>query len=124
LGLFDIAVMQVLLVEDHSDSRALLAMLLDRCGCHTVTAKNFAAACACLDDMRFDVLIADLGLPDGDGLELVRYAKERQPLRAIALTGRDSQQDVKLGLQAGFDFYLTKPVDLHEIRMAIGIPAH
>ena len=116
--------MKVLLVEDHTDSRTVLGMLLDRCGCHTVTAKNFAGACARLDEMHFDVLIADLGLPDGDGLELVRYAKERHPLRAIALTARDSEQEVKIGLQAGFDFYLTKPVDLHELRLAIGKPAH
>ncbi len=115
--------MDVLLVEDHTDSRTVLAMLLDRCGCHTVVEKNFAKACARLDEMPFDVLIADLGLPDGDGLELARYAKQIRPLRAIALTGRDSAADEARGLEAGFDFYLTKPVDLHQLRVAIGLPA-
>ena len=113
--------MEVLLVEDHTDSRAVLGMLLNRCGCRTVTAKSFAEACRRLDEMTFDVLIADLGLPDGDGLELVRYAKAICPLRAIALTGRDSEEERKSGLAAGFDFYLTKPVDLHALRQAIGL---
>lgn len=98
-------------------------MLLNRCGCRTVMAKSFAAACARLNEMRFDVLIADLGLPDGDGRELVRYAKERGSIKAIALTARDSAEERQSGLEAGFDFYLTKPVDLHELRQAIGLPA-
>jgi DNA-binding response OmpR family regulator len=115
--------MKVLLVEDHTASRTVLGMLLDRCGCQTVTAKNFADACARLDMTAFDVLIADLGLPDGDGLELARRAKRMQQIRAIALTGRDSEEERTRGMQAGFDFYLTKPVDLHELRQAIGNPA-
>lgn len=98
-------------------------MLLNRCGCRTVMAKNFASACARLDEMRFDVLIADLGLPDGDGRELVRYARERGSLKAIALTAHDSAEERQSGLAAGFDFYLTKPVDLHKLRQAIGLPA-
>ena len=116
--------MQVLLVEDHTDSRAVLGLLLNRCGCQTVTAKNFTEARARLDEMPFDVLIADLGLPDGDGLELARHAKRIRPLRTIALTARDSEEERAQGMQAGFDFYLTKPVDLHELRRAIGKPAH
>ncbi len=111
--------MQVLLVEDHTDSRAVLSTLLNHCGCRTVTAKNFKEACARLDEMRFDILIADLGLPDGDGLELVRYARERQSLRSIALTGRASEEERSRGVQAGFDFYLTKPVDFKALRQAL-----
>ncbi len=111
--------MQVLLVEDHTDSRTVLAAILNRCGCRTVTEKNFADARARLDEMRFDVLIADLGLPDGDGLDLVRYAKQRQALKAIALTGRSSEEERQCGMEAGFDIYLTKPVDFHQLRQAI-----
>jgi DNA-binding response OmpR family regulator len=111
--------MRVLIVEDHTDSRAVLGTLLNHCGCQTVTAKTFKEACARLDQMRFDILIADLGLPDGDGLDLVQYAKKSQSLKAIALTARDSEEERNRGVQAGFDYYLTKPVDFHALRQAI-----
>jgi len=68
-----------------------------------VTAKNAVDARSRLAEMRFDVLISDLNLPDGDGLDLVREAKQRHGLRAIALTGRDSAEERDLGLRAGFD---------------------
>lgn len=68
---------------------------------------------------RFDVLIRDLNLPDGDGIDLVREAKHKQQLKAIALTGRASSEERNMGLTAGFDYYLTKPVDFRQLREAI-----
>ncbi len=111
--------MQVLLVEDHTDTRAVLSTLLNRCGCRTVTAKNLREARSRLGEMRFEILISDLNLPDGDGLELVREAKKLQPLKAIALTGRHSKEERAAGIEAGFDYYLTKPIDFQELRKAI-----
>ncbi len=108
--------MLVLLVEDDSDSRGVLALLLNRCGCRTVTAKNAADARVRLSEMTFDLLISDLNLPDGDGLDLVRHAKNLHPVKAIALTGRVSAEDERAGLEAGFDHYLTKPVDFQKLR--------
>lgn len=112
--------MNVLFVEDHGDTRAVVSLLLNRCGCRTVTAKNTRDALACLDQMNFDVLISDLNLPDGDGIDLVAQAKKKQRLRAIALTGRTSPEERDAGLRAGFDFYLTKPIDFEELRRALG----
>jgi DNA-binding response OmpR family regulator len=111
--------MQVLLVEDHTDTRTVLGMLLNRCGCNTVTAKTAADARTRLAEMQFDVLISDLNLPDGDGIDLVREAKEQRPIKAIALTGRTTPEERGAGLEAGFDYYLTKPVDFHELRQAV-----
>jgi DNA-binding response OmpR family regulator len=111
--------MFVLLVEDHADTRSVLGLLLNRIGCQTVTAKNVDDARTRLDEMPFDVLISDLTLPDGDGISLVREAKKKRPLKAIALTGRDGADERQAGLEAGFDFYLTKPVDFHELRQAL-----
>ena len=111
--------MQVLLVEDHTDTRAVLSTLLNRCGCQTVTAKNLREARKRLEEMRFEILICDLNLPDGDGLDLVREAKVVQPLKAIALTGRDSEEERAAGVEAGFDCYLTKPINFQELRKAI-----
>jgi DNA-binding response OmpR family regulator len=70
--------------------------------------------------MRFDILLSDLGLPDGDGLDVAREAKAVQPhIRAIALTARGSENDERLGREAGFDDYLTKPFDVRELRLAL-----
>jgi hypothetical protein len=111
--------MTVLFVEDHADTRGVLGLLLNRCGCQTVTAKSASDALSRLETMQFDVLISDLTLPDGDGLDLVAQAKAKQPLNAIALTGRATPEERDAGLAAGFDFYLTKPIDFHELREAI-----
>ena len=111
--------MLVLLVEDHTDTRGVLSLLLNRCGCRTVTAKNVRDATARIAEMQFDVLISDLNLPDGDGLDLVRIAKKKRPLKAIALTGRVSEDERRAGLEAGFDYYLTKPVNFQELRTAL-----
>jgi DNA-binding response OmpR family regulator len=111
--------MRVLLVEDHADTRAVLSTLLNRCGCQTVTAKNLREARSRLKEMRFEILITDLNLPDGDGLELVREAKKLQPVKAIAVTGRQSEEERAMGMEAGCDCYLTKPIDFHKLRQAI-----
>jgi DNA-binding response OmpR family regulator len=111
--------MQVLLVEDHADTRSVLGTLLNRCGCRTVAVKNLRDARARLGEMRFDVLISDLNLPDGDGIDLVREAKQAQQLKAIAITGRTSDEERDHGLGAGFDCYLTKPLDFQELRKAL-----
>lgn len=111
--------MIVLLVEDHTDTRQVLSVLLERCGCQTVTAKTAADARSRLNGMHFDVLISDLNLPDGDGLDLVREAKEKYALKTIALTGRAAPEERQAGLDAGFDFYLTKPIDFHALRQAL-----
>ena len=113
--------MHVLIVEDHTDTRAVLALLLNRSGCKTVTAKTLQEARARIGTMQFDVLISDLNLPDGDGLDLVREAKLKQQLTAIALTGRTTVQERNDGLEAGFDYYLTKPIDFEELRRALNL---
>ena len=114
--------MNVLLVEDHTDTRAVFSTLLNRCGCRTVSAKTLKEAKERLGEMSFDILISDLTLPDGDGIDLVRAAKAMQPLKAIAMTGRGSEEDRRLGLEAGFDYYLSKPIDFHELRQALDAP--
>jgi DNA-binding response OmpR family regulator len=116
--------MRILVVEDHCDTRTVLATLLSRCGCQTVIAKNMKDARSHLAAMSFDALISDLNLPDGDGLDLVAEAKRVHDLKTIAVTGRDAVAEQERGLRAGCDFYLTKPVDFYQLRCALGIPPH
>jgi DNA-binding response OmpR family regulator len=111
--------MQVLVVEDHTDTRSVLSLLLSRCGCKIVTAKSVREARSRLEEMPFQVLISDLNLPDGDGLDLVRWAKKLHPLKAIAITGRSTDEERASGLGAGFDYYLTKPIDFHQLRQVL-----
>ena len=109
--------MNILLVEDHEESRNTLASLLSRSGHTTSTADSVAEALELLQRARVHALVCDLGLPDGDGLEVVAKAKELNPdIKAIALTARDSDDDYKVGYEAGFDHYLTKPFDFGELR--------
>ena len=114
--------MTVLLVEDHADTRSVLEMLLNRCGCQTVTAKSLKEARARLKEMSFDMLISDLNLPDGDGLDLVREAKQTHKLKAIAITGRTSDEERDRGLKVGVDCYLAKPIDYQQLKKALRFP--
>lgn len=109
--------MNILLVEDHGETRTTLVSLLSRSGHTIVTAQTKAEALACLDHERVHLLLCDLGLPDGDGLEVVAHAKKLNPdIKAIALTARDSDDDYRAGFDAGFDHYLTKPINFDDLR--------
>jgi CheY-like chemotaxis protein len=69
-----------------------------------------------LSSRRFDALISDIGLPDSSGYELVREAKQRQPLKGIALSGFGTDEDVRRSMEAGFDYHFTKPVKFQDLR--------
>jgi hypothetical protein len=107
----------ILLVEDHDDSRMVLSGLLTHCGHEVATAANIQDALLLLNHLHFDVLVSDIGLPDGSGLDLVIEARKRQPWKkTVALTAHEQSDDRERGLRAGFDEYLTKPFDFHHLR--------
>jgi CheY-like chemotaxis protein len=112
----------ILLVEDHTDTRRVLSSLLGRSGHEILAANGVIDALQILSTTRVNVLLSDLGLADGDGLDLVVKAKTLQPkIKAIALTARGSNTDVERGKKAGFDHYLTKPFDFHELRTLLSM---
>jgi PAS domain S-box-containing protein len=111
--------LHLLLVDDHTDTRRVLSRLLTKCGHEVATADSAQSALKLLESGQFDVLISDIGLPDGDGYGLVREAKRRQPLRAVALSGFGTEEDVRRSLEAGFDYHLTKPVDLNGLQSVL-----
>lgn len=114
----------ILYVEDHEDTRNILSRLLRRLGYKVDSVASYEAALQALDRSQFQVLLSDLGLPDGDGCDLVREAKRKQDLTAIALTARASDEEVERGWAAGFDHYLTKPFDMNELRSVLGQVVH
>ena len=115
--------MNILLVEDHEDTRCVLTRLLDRYGYGVTSAGTVSDARKLLREFRFDVLLSDIGLPDGTGFGLVSEAKKLQPLRAIALTAWASDEDKAHGHTAGFDHYLTKPLDCARLRSVLAAAA-
>ena len=113
-------VKRVLLVEDHSDSREVLANLLRRWGIEVETAANLAGALELLSQ-PFDAIISDISLPDGTGYAVISEAKRRRKeTLAIALSGYSSPIDIEIGKSAGFDHHLTKPFEIGEIRAVLG----
>ena len=102
----------ILLVEDHEPTRLTLLRMLGRRG-HEVTAvATIEAAVERAKERVFDVLISDIGLPDGNGGELIRDYGERFLEGGIALSGFGMEAEVQRSLQAGFRKHLTKPIEL------------
>ena len=100
---------RILLVEDHTDSREFMQALLESDGHHVVSVRNLEEARDRLEDDTFacDVLVTDIGLPDGSGWDLVAFARERRPtLRIGVVTGWEPRNEQ----DPACDFTLRKPV--------------
>jgi CheY-like chemotaxis protein len=106
--------MRILLVEDHEDTNRSLTSLLRRRGYHVQSALTFQSALELSAEQKFDVLISDLGLPDGNGIDLIQKLGSKPPL-GIALTGFGMEQDIRKSREAGFQHHLVKPIDLNKL---------
>jgi PAS domain S-box-containing protein len=111
--------LRLLIVEDHADTALLLKRLLEGSGFAVETAGSVAEALKVADRAHFDVLVSDLGLPDGTGCELMRQMRERHPLKGIAMSGYGMEEDVRRSREAGFSVHLVKPVDISSLERAI-----
>ena len=106
--------MRILLVEDHEDTNRSLTSLLRRRGYQVKSALTFQSAIELSAKEEFDVLISDLGLPDGSGIDLIQKLVSKPPL-GIALTGFGMEQDIRKSREAGFHHHLVKPIDLNKL---------
>src|SRR5438874_2297875 len=111
--------MRILLVEDHEDSNRSLTNLLRRRGYHVQSALNFQSALDLGTKHEFDVLISDLALPDGNGIDLMQTLQSTRPLLGIALTGFGMEDDIRKCREAGFQHHLVKPIDLNKLDLLI-----
>ena len=111
--------MHLLVVEDHDATLQVLSRLLTRAGHRIVTASSVATALSVARDHRFDLVVSDLGLPDGTGLELMQNLRDRHGLRGIALSGYGMDEDLRRSEEAGFVAHLVKPVDVNELRRVL-----
>ena len=113
----EVALRRILLVEDHGDTLQILSRLLRKWGYGVTTASSVQAALDRASEQPFDLIISDLGLPDGSGCELVRQIKGGIP--AIALSGYGTEEDVRCSLDAGFSEHLIKPISFQTLRATV-----
>jgi signal transduction histidine kinase len=111
--------LRLLLVEDHDDTREILARLLSRRGYDVEAARNAQEARARASRMTFDLLISDIALPDGAGCELLAELSTKYGLHGIAMSGFGSDADLALSKEAGFLEHLVKPIDAKALDAAI-----
>ncbi|MDP9097618.1 MAG: response regulator, partial [Verrucomicrobiota bacterium] len=112
--------LRILLVDDHPDTCAALGKLLKLRGHSVVSASSMREAMeVAVAGGSFDLLISDVGLPDGNGMDLIRYLRTQRPIRGIAISGFGMDADISKSLEAGFSEHLVKPVKLEKLEAAI-----
>ena len=111
--------LKILLVEDHPDTLLTMAKLLMKMGHSITTATSVRNALEQTEKERFDLIVSDLGLPDGSGLDIMREAKRLYALPGIALSGFGTEEDIRASREAGFAEHLTKPVSIGALRETI-----
>ena len=110
---------RILLVEDHEPTRSPLTQLLVRRGFDVVAVGTMTAALEAATREAFDLVLSDIGLPDGDGFSLMRKIRERRDVFGIALTGYGMERDVAESNDAGFVTHLTKPISVAVLDRAL-----
>jgi CheY-like chemotaxis protein len=111
--------LRILLVEDHPAMLQVMNKLLSNLGHRVSAASTVAEAVALAQAGSFDVLLSDLGLPDGSGHDLVRQVGSYFRGRTIALSGYGSEADVRTSYDQGFSVHLTKPVEMDAVVRAL-----
>jgi PAS domain S-box-containing protein len=114
----------ILLVEDNPDSLNALSMSLTMLGYEVRPANSLREALDAARVGRYDLIVSDLELGDGTGLDLLRSMGPERSVPAIALTGYGSEEDRKMCLEAGFETHLTKPVETRQLDEAIRSVIH
>ncbi len=116
---------RLLVVDDEPDLRALYELTLLKIGYQVDAAGDLAEARQCLAQQRYDLLITDMRLPDGLGMDLVRELQQTQRAeKSIVVTAYGSADNAVEALKAGAFDYLTKPVDLAQFRAAVANALH
>jgi DNA-binding response OmpR family regulator len=112
--------MRILLIEDHPDTLTTLRRLLAQQGVVVDSATTAREAQRLLESAGpYDVIVFDIGLPDGDGLDVIRQAKLTPRPRLIALTAWAAPEDRRRSRSLGLHAYLTKPIGMRELLSAI-----
>ena len=108
--------LRVFIVEDYPQILQGLRRYLEQCGHHVESATDLASARAQLRTAEVDLLISDIGLPDGDGWELMRQLEGNGQFRAVAMSGLGGAEEIAKSKAAGFQHHLVKPFLPNELQ--------
>ncbi|MHC5862837.1 response regulator, partial [Nostoc sp.] len=116
----------ILAVDDQEDSRDLMKWMLEEFGAEVVIVTSTREAIATLTESpgRYDLLLADIGMPEEDGYSLIRQVRELEALAggqipAVAITAYATEQERQRAIDAGFQMHLAKPIDLTQLVLMI-----
>jgi DNA-binding response OmpR family regulator len=101
--------LRVFLVENHEDTVRYMRLYLEQLSYQVCVAADMASALREIPGSRCDVLISDIGLPDGDGWQLMEKLGDHRPQFAIAMSGYGTANDQRKSRAAGYDHHLVKP---------------
>jgi two-component system CheB/CheR fusion protein len=110
---------RLLLVDDDEDTRAILARMFSSNGYSVRVADGVATALRAAQIEPVDVLISDIGLPDGSGLDLMAQLTSKGPIKGIVLSGHGMEEDIRRTKEAGFAVHLTKPIAMKMLLRAV-----
>ena len=110
---------KILVVDDHGETLAALVRLLKTRGYEIVAATGYREALELAESQRFDLLLCDIHLSDGDGCELLPEIRLLYPIPAIAMCGYGLPEDVERYLRAGYQRHLLKPLDVQKLFAAL-----
>jgi len=110
---------RILIVEDDENLSRGIAFAFEKDGHSVISVTTLRGGRSALEQQDIDIIVLDLCLPDGDGMELCRYVRAQSNIPIIMLTARDLETDVVAGLTAGADDYITKPFSLSVLRARV-----
>src|SRR2546430_10919836 len=113
------APLRMLLVDDHTDTVISLGALLRKLGYQVACAETVKQALQLAKESKFDLLVSDIGLPDGSGHDLMRQIRARQSIAGIALSGFGMEDDLEKSRAVGFTDHLIKPVNVDRLQATL-----
>jgi CheY-like chemotaxis protein len=121
--------LRIVLVDDAADGRTLTSLILTQAGATVRSVATVRDALRVLESDHVDALVSDIGLPDEDGYSLIRAIRHREAehggcLPALALTGHARAEDSARSRAAGFEAYLSKPVEPKKLTAAVAAMTH
>ncbi|HEV2851280.1 MAG TPA: ATP-binding protein [Thermoanaerobaculia bacterium] len=111
--------LRLLLVEDNEPTLEVMTTLLELAGHDVKPAPDLRTARQLAESHEFDLVVSDLGLPDGTGFDLMRELRDRYGLKGIAVSGFGMEEDLRRSRESGFLEHLVKPVDVDKLRAAL-----
>ncbi len=109
LDFLSMSSLRVFLVENHEDTARYMKLYLEQLSHEVSVAANMTTALREIPHSNCDVLISDIGLPDGDGWQLMEHLGENRPKFAIAMSGYGTGNDQRRSREVGYNHHLVKP---------------